>query len=134
MKKIYCLIPMLILFFFSSCERFDPPEIKLQMTNEKDSLYTFYAIIINGGGKESFRSKGCVYGLINEPTLIKKECNSFEIESPQENWFFEWSMLAEDCFPIPDTTYYVKGFVKTNAGIGYSNFVRVETKSVRDTI
>ena len=133
MKKSYhYLITLFILFSFSSCERFDPPEIKLQVVNQGDTLHNFYAIIIDGGGETVFGKKGCVYGFSTEPTLLDGKSTSFEVASHQESWFFDWSMAVANCFWIPDTTYYVRGWVKSNAGIGYSNSVRVETPPSTD--
>lgn len=128
MKKFYYLIVLFIAFFFSACERFDPPEIKLQTVNHGDTLHSFYGAIIDGGGSENFNLKGCVYGLMNEPTLLKEDCKFFEVDGYQKRWFFQWEMRTRDYFSVPDTVYYVRAYVKTNAGIGYSNPVRVETK------
>lgn len=141
MKKIYYhLIPLFIIFFLSSCQRFDPPGIKLQMTNQKDSIYTFYSVIINGGGCEYFNEKGCVYGLNSEPTRIDGASRFFNIKSNEEDWFFSWTMAVRDSaeryFKVPDSTYYVyvRGWATTNAGIGYSNPMKVEIKIEKDTI
>jgi hypothetical protein len=133
MKKFYYLITLFIILFFSNCQRFDPPEIKLQMTNQGDSLYSFYGIIIDGGGTEYFNSKGYVYGFSKDPSHIDRESESFEIPSEETDWFLNWSMSSTKHFPIPDTTYYVRGWVRTNAGTGYSNAVRIETTSKKDT-
>jgi len=128
MKKRYYLIFLLIFPLFSSCQRFYPPEIKLQMINQGDTLHAFYAIIIDGGGSERFNEKGCIYGFKTENTIIDGVSNIFKVESSEKEWFFDWSMSATEHFYVLDTIYYVRAWVKTNAGIGYSNPVRIETK------
>ena len=126
-KFYYYLITLFILFSFSGCERFAPPEIKLQVVNQGDTLQNFYAIITDGGGETEFYKKGCVYGFSTEPTLLDGKSTSFEMASYQKSWFFDWSMPVASWFWTPDTTYYVRAWVKNNAGIGYSNSVRVKT-------
>ena len=135
MKNFYYLITLCIIFFISSCQRFDPPEIRLQMTmNPKDSsAYNFYATILDGGGVY-FNQKGYVYGLNKNPTHMNSECISDSVSSNPDDWFFHWSMSVDKYFPIEDTFYYVCGWVRTNAGTGYSNAVRIDRYSYHDTI
>ncbi len=125
MKKIYYVIPLLVLFFFNSCERFDAPTIDLQMENQEDTLYKFYAVITDGGGADDFIQKGFLYSFEPDPTFLGKRTTSVELISPQNRWFFDWSV---NYFWVSDTTYYVRAWAKTNAGIGYSNIISVKTK------
>jgi len=102
------------------------------MVNKVDTLYHFYGIIIDGGGDNFFKSKGYIYGFNNEPTLLDGKSTSFEIISYQNKWHFDWAMPVKWHFVVPDTVYYVRAWVKTNAGIGYSNPVRIKSPSRED--
>lgn len=132
MNRIFFLFSLVVLSTFISCRRFDPPISELRSIPAEDSLFThFYVIITDGGGYDIFNEKGYCYAFHENPNVLDiKNSTIVPLTSPYKDWFFDWEMN----FPTPDTTYYLRAYVKNNAGIGYSNMLTIDTRTTIDTI
>ena len=59
--------------------------------------------------------------LITPTSLINSVVEVFERNSTEMVYKYETSL------PLEDVTYYIRAYVKTNAGTGYSNIIAIST-------
>lgn len=121
--KVFSTIVILFLCIINSC-KFEPAELKLTVTYDyEDNIVSGNATITDNGGCTNFTEQGAMFSLYKEPTLVDKyaeiECFNTNVENTSFEVLFK--------LPHYDTTFYVRAYVKTNAGIGYSNIVEIRT-------
>lgn len=126
MNRIFSLLLLALLMSFAACQKFEAPTCELEVIPSENSLYyNFYAVVTDGGGFESFLERGYCYSLHENPNILdRKETTTVDVECEEHLWGFRWVMN----FPIYDTVYYVRAYVKNNADIGYSNTVTIENR------
>jgi len=127
--KIFYAVVMLGLCM-ASCMKFEPAEVKLTTAHHlATNVVECKATITDNGGCPNFTEQGAMYSFYQEPTLLDNyamiEC--FNKNKKETDFTFNFVL------PLYDTIYYVRAYVKTNAGIGYSNIVKINTYLPIDT-
>lgn len=123
MKKLTILF-LLIACAIVGCRDFYPAQMALTVdynAETKGAICT--SQITDDGGCPFFTEQGICYGFYPEPSLIDGYSDIDVINKLTEE--LEFSTLID--LPLADTIYYVRTYVKTNAGIGYSDIVEVST-------
>lgn len=124
MKKI-TLFLLLIGCILVGCRDFYPAQMKLSVDfNHENSMATAVGEIVDDGGCSFFTEQGICYGFYPEPSHIDGYSQIKIVEEQTE----ETQFSIQIPLPIKDTIYFMRAYVKTNAGIGYSEIVEVSTK------
>lgn len=123
MKKLTILF-LLIACAIVGCRDFYPAQIALAVDyNAESGEALCTSQITDDGGCPFFTEQGICYGHYPEPSHIDGYSDIKIIKELTED--LEFSTLIN--LPLTDTVYYVRTYVKTNAGIGYSDIVEVST-------
>lgn len=126
MNRYWLIVFITALLGFASCRRFDPPQCDLKATAFRpDTLFIFNAVVTDDGGMPYLADKGYCMSFSSEPSFSDPLTGITSISRSNEELAFSWEME----FPMRDTIYYIRAYAKNNAGIGYSNVIRVSTKS-----
>ncbi len=127
MKQVYkAVFASIILMLFSvSCTKFGVAKSQIIKSEVTDGMnLDVEAVIIDDGGCDYFVEKGFCYSLFREPSLTDIYSVSIKVAESDTAMFFKTSVNL----PIVDTFYYVRAYVKNNAGLSYSNQVKISTK------
>jgi hypothetical protein len=124
MKKFRFLFFSLSILIMQSCAQFEPAECELNVDYNPDSVWTeCHVTIKDDGGCSYFTEQGYCIGFFQTPSLIDDNSTVEMVNSGVEQTGYSWKMKLTEI----DTTYYIRAYVKTNAGTGYSNIVSVTT-------
>lgn len=108
----------------NNCQKFEPAICSLEASlDEQSDIVTLTATITDNGGCSFFTDQGYCYSFFSNPSMLDSYSETEVIASQTENTSFSWTHKVD----IPDTSYFFVAYVKTNAGIGYSNIVEVKT-------
>lgn len=131
MKSFHCtLITIILLVLMSSCQPFEIARCELSVDTRTDTTAVHCtANITDDGGFRYIVDKGYLLSFYPLPShadtvalITSLYTETYELPS------FTWKLALTQ----PDTVYYVRAYVKNNAGIGYSNIVRIKT--LQDTL
>lgn len=124
MKKYRFLVFSLSLFIMQSCAKFEPAECALNVDYNPDSVWTeCHVTITNDGGCSYFTEQGYCVSFFQTPSMIDDNSTVEVVNSGGKQINYSWKMKLTEI----DTTYFIRAYVKTNAGTGYSNIVSVTT-------
>jgi hypothetical protein len=130
MKKTALLLAIFGLLLAQSCEDPQAPESKLTASydSKTDSVKCTVSITDDHGCKY-FSQQGIVYAFYNDPVYTDDVFASVhEINKATKERSFQFAFEADE----PDTIYYIRAYIKSNYGTGYSNTVKIVT--MPDTI
>lgn len=128
MKRYRLFVLALVLVassFFVTCQRFEPATIEISSIYADGKLMSGNATILDDGGCDYFVEQGYCYSLFDTLSATETYTTMVPVAYNSKEYSFNWSREL----PIADTTYYVCAYVKTNAGIAYS-----EKKSIITSI
>ena len=124
MKKFYFLFFPLYILIMQSCAQFEPVECELNVDYNPDSVWTeCHVTIKDDGGCSYFIEQGYCVSFFQTPSLIDENSTVEAVNSGVEQTTYSWKMKLTEI----DTTYYIRAYVQSNAGTGYSNIVSVNT-------
>jgi len=126
MKKLLLFFTLLGLMLTYSCNDPQAPESNLTATYDAatDSVFCTVSITENHGCKY-FSEQGIVYAFYDNPVYTDNVFASVnEVNKATKEQTFTFAFQAN----IPDTTYYIRAYVKSNYGTGYSNTVTITTE------
>ncbi len=127
MKKYILTSLVLILFFLNNgCTKFEPAIVSLSVTPivyPGTCLMDCKADISNNGGCKYFNEQGFCFSLNPNPTYKGEDVITVISMEDVESTNYTLNYPA----PLLDTIYYVRAYVCTNAGTGYSDVVTVST-------
>jgi len=127
MKKTVLLLAIFGLILAQSCNDPQAPESKLTATYNADSDSVFCTVsITKDHGCKYFSEQGIIYSFYDNPTYTDNIFTSInEVNRVTKERTFTFAFEANK----PDTTYYIRAYVKSNYGTGYSNTVKILTAS-----
>lgn len=124
--KLFVLALVLVASsLFVTCQRFEPATIEISSVFADGKLMSGNATIIDDGGCDYFVEQGYCYSLFDTLSATETYTTMVPVAYNSKEYTFSWSREL----PLADTTYYVCAYVKTNAGIAYS-----EKKSINTSI
>ncbi|MCQ2284853.1 MAG: hypothetical protein MJZ57_08130 [Bacteroidales bacterium] len=126
MKKTlnYCAsIVLLLVVVLTGCQKFDPATVEITSCITDGRTMYGTARITDNGGCSYFIEQGYCYSLFDTVSATEIYTTMVPVNYSTDSLTFSWT----EELPMADTIYYVKAYVKTNAGIAYSKTERVST-------
>ncbi len=118
-KQILPLILGLLLLLGAGCSKFEPATVDISVTPislDNSCIFDCKGTVTNNGGCKYFNEMGFLFSLTPEPTYKGQDVTTLVAEEDVEETKFDLTYQA----PLLDTVYYVRAYVCTNAGTGYS--------------
>lgn len=125
-NKCIALIFGALLLLGSGCSKFEPAIVDLSVTPvvyPGTCILDCKGTVTDNGGCKFFNEMGFLYSLSPDPTYKGEEVTTIVAEEDIESTTFDMTYNA----PVLDTVYYVRAYVCTNAGTGYSETKIVST-------
>lgn len=120
---LFLLFSLLVLLM--GCAKFEPAQLKMTATyNPEERTVTCDVTIIDDGGCSNFTEQGGIFSLSEVPSHLDQYSVVEVVEKNTKNTTFRYKTSK---LPLENTTYYIRTYVKTNAGTGYSNIVTFDT-------
>ncbi|MBO7445453.1 MAG: hypothetical protein IKR77_04290 [Bacteroidales bacterium] len=123
MKKIIALCLAVTLFCMTGCQKFKPATVELKACSANGKTLTGTAVITDNGGCTYFIEQGFCFSLFKKLSASDVYTTVVTLNNSCYDEQFEWTYDL----PMVDTVYYVCAYVKTNAGISYSEIDSVST-------
>ncbi len=124
MRRNVAILFVLIAVLFVGCEKFEPPILTLKANYDPFfKTVSCTVTIVDNGGCTNFTEQGGIFSLNSTPSHLDQYSvvEVFERNSTEMVYKYETSL------PLEDVTYYIRAYVKTNAGTGYSNIIAIST-------
>ncbi|MBQ4355404.1 MAG: hypothetical protein II757_01955 [Bacteroidales bacterium] len=116
-----------LLLLVAGCTKFDPATVEakvIPVTTSNQCIMDCEGTITNNGGCKYFNEVGFLFSLNPDPTYKGEEVTTIMMEDHDgKSTTFDVVYNA----PLLDTIYYVRAYVCTNAGTGYSESEIVST-------
>ncbi|HPT52498.1 MAG TPA: hypothetical protein PK740_04375 [Bacteroidales bacterium] len=127
MKK-YILASLFVVFCImnNGCTKFEPAIVNMSVTPivyPNTCLIDCKADVTNNGGCKYFNEMGFCFSLKPNPTYKGEDVITVISMEDVESTNFTLNYPA----PLLDTIYYVRAYVCTNAGTGYSEVATIST-------
>ncbi|MBO4645335.1 MAG: hypothetical protein J5642_02335 [Bacteroidales bacterium] len=128
MKRYFIvLFVSTLLFALAGCSKFEPATVTASVTPivyPGNCIMDCKGTITENGGCKYFNEVGFLFSLAPEPTYKGENVTTLSMEEHDgKNTAFNLTYNA----PVMDTIYYVRAYVCTNAGTGYSDVQIVST-------
>lgn len=117
------LVTVAILTTMVGCTKFEPATVTITSCGADGKTMFGSARITDNGGCSYFIEQGFCYSLLDTVSVSEIYTTTVPVAYSTDSLGFAWT--AE--LPLADTTYYVRAYVKTNAGIAYSKLESVST-------
>lgn len=122
-RKISVLLVLMALILLG-CEKFVPAELHMtSIYDPTNQTVTCKVVITDNGGCTNFTEQGGMFSLNDTPSHLDQYSTVEVMEKNSKEMIFEYKTRL----PQVDVTYYIRAYVKTNAGTGYSNIIAIET-------
>lgn len=135
MKKYFSiLILSVVVFCLSGCTKFEPATVDLNASplpvNSEYAWIDCKGTVTNNGGCKYFNEMGFLFSFTPDPVYKGEDVITIPVEENIETPTFDYTYTNT----LPDTVYFVRAYVCTNAGTGYSETKTVSTRvSIPDT-
>lgn len=126
MKKTHkqiALLTLILITAFVGCTKFEPAKVEITSCTADGKTMMGAASITDNGGCSYFIEQGYCYSLFDTVAATDVYTTMVPVSYSTDSLMFSWTGEL----PLEDTTYYVKAYVKTNAGISYSKTHTVNT-------
>ena len=126
MKKCFSILIMsVVVLCLAGCAKFEPATIDLSVTpmpvNSETVWLDCKGTVTNNGGCKYFNEMGFLFSFTPDPMYKADNVTTVAVEENIESTTFDYTHTSV----MADTVYYVRAYVCTNAGTGYS-----ETKTI----
>ena len=122
-RKILVLLAFMAVTLFG-CAKFGPPILKMTANYDpSNQTVTCKVTITDNGGCTNFSEQGGIYSLNSTPSHLDQYSVIEVVERNSTSMIYEYKTRL----PQVNVTYFIRAYVKTNAGTGYSNIIAVET-------
>lgn len=131
MKKYFSIFIMsVVVLCLSGCAKFEPATIDLSVSplpvNSETVWLDCKGNVTNNGGCKYFNEMGFLFSFTDEPTYKADNVITVAVEENIETTSFDYTLTSV----MADTVYFVRAYVCTNAGTGYSETKTVSTHIV----
>lgn len=116
----------ILLVLVAGCTKFEPATVDVTVTPivyPGACIMDCKGTVTNNGGCKFFNEMGFLFSLSPDPKYKGEEVSTIVAEEDIESTTFDLTYNA----PLLDTIYYVRAYVCTNAGTGYSDVKIVST-------
>ena len=124
-KYLSILILSVVVLCLSGCTKFEPATVDLSVTpmpvNNETVWFDCKGTVTHNGGCKYFNEMGFLFSFTDEPMYKADDVITVAVEENIETTTFDYTYTSI----MTDTVYFVRAYVCTNAGTGYS-----ETKTV----
>jgi hypothetical protein len=128
MKKLIILSAFFLAVGLQSCEDPKAPECKLAVSyNPVTDLITCDVSITEDNGSKFFSDEGLLISFHSTPMRADNFTEEIQVNKNSKERKFQYTFVAQEL----DTTYYIKAYVKSNYGTGYSEIESVHTDLTR---
>lgn len=108
----------------AGCAKFEPAQLNMTaIYDPSDRTVTCTVTITDNGGCTNFTEQGGIYSLGENPSHLDQYST---IEVMEKN-VSELIYTYKTRLPLLNEKYFIRGYVKTNAGTGYSNIIAIDT-------
>ena len=126
MKKYFSILIMsVVVLCLSGCTKFEPATVELSVSPLPVGDATIWldckGNVTHNGGCKYFNEMGVLFSFTDEPTYKGDDVTTVAVEKDIETTTFDLTYTTV----MTDTVYFVRAYVCTNAGTGYS-----ETKTI----
>lgn len=131
MKKYFSILIMsVMLLCLSGCTKFEPATVDLNVTPLTINTETLWldckGTVTNNGGCKYFNEMGFLFSFTPDPVYKGENVITTAVEENIETPTFDYTYSNV----MIDTVYFVRAYVCTNAGTGYSETKMVSTHIV----
>jgi hypothetical protein len=124
MRRNISILLVVIAVLFVGCEKFEPAQLHMKAVYDPaDQTVSCTVTITDNGGCTNFSEQGGIFSLNEKPSHLDQYSTVEIIETNSTAMVYEYKTRL----PQANVTYYVRAFVKTNAGTGYSNIISINT-------
>jgi hypothetical protein len=124
-KNIFMLCLAIITITMAGCQKFQPATVVLKSCTADGKTMTGSAEVTDNGGCTYFIEQGFCFSIFDKLSASDVYTTVEIINKSTYDEQFEWTYDL----PMVDTVYYVCAYVKTNAGISYSETIPVSTST-----
>ena len=128
MKKYFSiLILSVVALCLNGCAKFEPATVDLSVTpmpvNNETVWFDCKGTVTHNGGCKYFNEMGFLFSFTDEPMYKADDVITVAVEENIETTTFDYTYTSI----MTDTVYFVRAYVCTNAGTGYSETKVVST-------
>lgn len=121
--KIVVSTVLILVTLLVGCQKFERAQIEITNCHADGKVMTGSARITDDGGCPYFIEQGYCYSLFDTVSAAEVYTTMVPVIYSTDATEFSWQSIL----PLADTVYYVRAYVKTNAGIAYSSVQSVNT-------
>lgn len=126
-KKMGRKITILIAFasiLLAGCAKFEPAQLHMTaLYDPTDKTVTCTVTITHNGGCTNFSEQGGIFSLSETPSHLDQYSTVEVMNRNSEELVYTYKTRLSQT----GVTYFVRGYVKTNGGTGYSNIIAIDT-------
>lgn len=126
-KYLSILIMSVVVLCLSGCAKFEPATVDLTVTplpvGDEAFWFDCKGNVTNNGGCKYFNEMGFLFSFTDEPMYKGDDVITVAVEENIQTTSFNYTHTSV----MTDTVYFVRAYVCTNAGTGYSETKMVST-------
>lgn len=133
LKIVLLFLSCVLLLILSNCQRFDIATLKITYCDVTENAkgINCTAQVIDNGGCKYFVEQGFCYSLLDSmPNLNQLYTTVVPVAYTVFSTAMDTFSWKQEYMEFLDTTYFVRAYVKTNAGIAYSEVDTVRPLSM----
>ncbi|MCQ2292036.1 MAG: hypothetical protein MJZ39_02605 [Bacteroidales bacterium] len=126
--KISAALLLFITILFAGCSKFEPATVEITSISNTGKNLECTATITDLGGCTHIIEEGFCYSIFEDVLIPEMYTTTIPVAynlSAGDSLKFS----LKETLPMADTVYYVRAYVKNNAGLSYSDIVKVNTSN-----
>lgn len=127
--KISAVLLLLTTIFFASCSKFEPATVEITSITNTGKNVECTATIKDIGGCTHITEEGFCYSIFDTVLITETYTTTipvaYNLSADEDSLKFS----LKETLPMADTVYYIRAYVKNNAGLSYSEPVKVRTSN-----
>lgn len=125
-RHVSAVLMLLLAVIFASCSKFEPATVEITSISNTGKNLECTATILDMGGCTHITEEGFCYSIFDTVAITEMYTTTIPVAynlSVSDSLVFH----LKEILPMADTAYYVRAYVKNNAGLAYSKVVKVTT-------
>lgn len=121
-------LKLAVIYFFllpvyAGCARFEPATCEITSCTTEGKMLTATAVVTDDGGAGYFAEQGFCYSKYDTLSATDIYTTTVPLHYSTDSLTFSWVYEM----PKADTIYFIRAYVKNNAGTAYSNIEKIST-------